>query len=221
MRKKTRKSPEKALVWKDGVGYLPIDTSRKPYDRHYFERLQKQERTAIQCEEVKLHIKMVQQAISYRRTPVYLLDVGCGSGHFLRELKRTTQIHGQGIDINEKSIQWLIQKQMSVTREKYTFLTFWDSFCHCELPDEIIRAYDPAYIGISLPIFTCKEQITKSDLFLSDEVHWYFTKFGFIEKMKQLGYCILESSYDLSTKFHKDHYQSFIFARIRMNNHIQ
>ena len=209
-----RRKAEKRLVWNDGVGFLEIEKKPLPYNRVYFEALQRIEDSWTGRAVNKHRIKIVKKAVSFRRKPTYCLDVGCGTGYFIKELNRLSNIHCEGIDINPESIKWLMDNKKQASRERYHILTFWDSFQDIQNPDELLINYQPNFIAMCIPIFRNKEHAIRSDHFHPFEHHWYFTKYGLIEWMRQRKYTVLIANNYEDSKCGRREIQSFVFSRL-------
>lgn len=189
----TIKQAQKSLQWSDGVGFLSINKcpTKSPYNRSYFQEMEKLYGTWQGRALTKMRVKMIQKSVSYRKEPSYCLDVGCGTGHFIKEVNRLTDIKAEGIDINELSIQWLHQHDVRVSRMRYNILTFWNSFQDIENPMSIVEEYQPQFVAMSLPVFRDKEHAIRSHYFKPKEVHWYFTRRGLLNMMEQRGYNVV------------------------------
>lgn len=200
------------MRWADGIGYLPIECSYN-YDAHFFNRCKHQESIVINKQIVQWRIKQVQKAISYRKLKTYVVDVGIGSGHFLKELHRTTPLIAHGVDINEEAIKWLHQQHWwVVNNQRYQVMTFWNSFQYIPVPQRYIEDYKPCFVVMSLPIFRSKEDACHSVLLDINKVYWYCSRAGLIEWMRRLGYGLLSEYDNERTQFHQRLMSTFVFT---------
>ena len=55
---------------------------------------------------------------SWVRDNSRILDLGCGDGSILQELKLSKSVEGYGIEIDEKNIQACLQKGLEVIEQK-------------------------------------------------------------------------------------------------------
>ena len=205
------------LQWKDGIGFLPIHKSLVckpfiPYDRAYYNQCLEFDKT-WQGRAVRKHrVRMVKKAVSFRKLKSYCLDVGCGTGSFIKELNRLSQIQTEGIDVCEYAIQWLHQNDLMPSRSEYNILTFWNSFQEIENNIAVIENYHPQFVAMSLPIFQDKENIVRSRHFKPEEVCWYYTLDGLYNTMKEIGYSLLSANKDEDMKCDQIGIHSFIFT---------
>ena len=57
------------------------------------------------------------QILSWIRSGTRVLDLGCGDGEFLDELKKESAVQGVGIEINQEDILLAIGKGISVIQQ--------------------------------------------------------------------------------------------------------
>ena len=200
------------LDWKDGVGRYSFSTPFR-YNRDYFERYLDYDNTPLGRAITKFRVGVVNKLVSYRRRPSFLLDVGSGTGKFLKELHRRTPIKAHGIDPAPDSLSWLHENKRVSTRTRYNVLTFWDSLQHISEPGRLFEEYHPKHVAVSIPIYTSKEQIRHHTKFKPDQYKWYFTRKGFIDWMDSYGYEMLDSYRDEEQKWDHVAVQTFTFMR--------
>jgi len=200
------------MDWKDGVGRYTFSIPFR-YNRDYYERYLSYDNTPLGRAITKFRVNIVNKLISYRHRTTYLLDVGCGTGHFLKELQRRTPIKSHGIDPSTDSIRWLHEHGMTSTRTRYNVLTFWDSLQHISDPWRLFEEYRPKHVAVSIPIYKSKEQIRNHIKFKPDQYKWYFTRRGFIDWMDSYGYGMVDSYRDEDQKWDHEAVQSFTFMR--------
>jgi hypothetical protein len=200
------------LLWKDGVGRVP-EIVPICFNGTHFESYEREAQTSIGKGIMRFRIKTVKQLVSYRRISTHCLDVGIRSGHFLRELKRTSDIQGQGIDVNNWSIQWLHANGFVCTRDKFEILTFWNTLDHLTEPWLLWRNYKPLFIAMTQTIFKNKEQIERHQHFKPQQHYWYFTRLGLLEFMERHGYGLVNSCNTEDVKWGQDNKMTFTFMR--------
>ena len=209
---KTRKQFFDEIKWQDGIGFLDIEEPTV-YDDSYFEKYVGYENTERGIGITKFRADLVNRYLHDYFTTPFCLDVGIGSGHFLKYLYNSTDIIGEGIDINPKAIKWLADKGFQSTQLHYEALTFWDSLEHITQPWLLWEKYLPNYIFTSIPIFENKEHIFQSKHFRPDEHRWYFTRDGFIRFMAKYNYELKESLMNETIIWNRLDIQTFIFQR--------
>lgn len=200
------------LDWKDGVGRYSFSTPFQ-YNREYYERYLDYDNTPLGRAITKFRVDIVNKLVSYRHRITYLLDVGSGTGHFLKELQRRTPIQAEGIDPAKDATSWLHTNNCTSTRTRYNVLTFWDSLQHISEPERLFEEYHPKHVAVSIPIYSGKEQILNHRKFKPDQYKWYFTRRGFIDWMYSYGYELVEAYRDEDQKYDHVGVQSFTFTR--------
>lgn len=190
------------LLWLPnfGIGYYPVEDS--PYDEAYWEKYIRMEDTDIghQLNQARLEIVNRYQWDS-------LIDIGIGSGAFIKELP-----NAYGFDINPSAVTWL--KSVNKYKEpcQIDCLTFWDSLEHIHNPTELLEKANK-FVFISTPIYDDKAHILRSKHFRPDEHCWYFTKDGLIRFMSNFGFYCIEYS-NIETEIGREDIGSFVFKRI-------
>ncbi len=163
----------------EGIWYL--DEPEIKYDSSYFNKYQLYEETELGINLTKERVKLV------KKTNGLILDVGIGSGHFIKEcIKEGLKING--IDVNPLGIRFLENNNINYNPDyNYDVLTFWDSFEHIKNPCNLMN-HKPKTILMSLPIFMNRQHITESKHYKPGEHYWYFTEFGLLKLLQFYGY---------------------------------
>lgn len=192
---------EKLLWLHDfGIGYYPVEDS--PYDEAYWEKYQKMEDTEIGRNLNQARLDMVN-----RYQWVDLIDIGIGSGAFIKELP-----NAYGFDINPSAVEWL--KSVDKYKEPNTVdcLTFWDSIEHIHNPTALLESAK-RFVFISTPIYKDKDHILRSKHFRPDEHCWYFTHQGIINYLGNFGFNCIEYS-NIETELGREDIGSYVFKRM-------
>ena len=206
---------QKDLIWKNGIGYLK-DGARPKLKNNEFEKLWEKEQQFPDWAIRKAHIKTIQKAVSYRKTQVHCLQMGIGSGAFLQELNKNTQLIGHGVDYHMPAVHWLAENKLHVKKDVYDVLIFLDTFGDHQFPKLVLENYKPKFVIISLPIFQDKQQIYNSEYFGVGKGCWYFSRKGLIDYMKDAGYGLLDWSAEEQKKYGVLNKMTFVFTTIDM-----
>lgn len=189
------------LLWLPnyGLGYYPVEDS--PYDEAYWYKYQKMEMTDIgrKLNDARLEIVKRYQWES-------LIDIGIGSGAFIKELD-----NAYGFDINPSAVEWLKAIGKYKEPEPVDAMSFWDSIEHIHNPTDLLNKCRKI-VFISTPIYHSKEHILRSKHFRPDEHCWYFTKAGLIGFMDNFGFNCAEYS-EIETEIGREDIGSFVFKR--------
>lgn len=110
-----------------------------------------------------------------------VLDVGVGSGEFIKSRPRTF-----GYDVDPAAVEWL--KQGGFWRDDFSAFhafTFWDVIEHVETPTDYFNQIPGgSYLFTCLPIFSDLSRIRDSKHYRPGEHLYYWTERGFIDWMK-------------------------------------
>lgn len=199
------KECQEGLLWspKLGIGYYPVPENR-PYDGGYFDKYQKMSETEMGKELTKSRIDLIE-----RHYKGLVLDVGIGSGQFITERPKTV-----GYDVNSKAVDWLKERNLyrKLYERKYAALSFWDSLEHIDNPALAINQA-VKWVFLSIPIFTCSEQVLRSHHFRPDEHIWYFTHQGLINFFESEGFELKEHN-TIETKLGRTGIGSYAFKKL-------
>lgn len=198
---------QRRLIWlpEVGVGYYPVEAGAAPYDADYFARYAAMAQTEMGVALNALRIKMVERHWSGE-----LVDVGIGSGSFVEARPSTF-----GYDINVAGKAWLGTR--GLYRDPYIHgadaISLWDVLEH--IPDfSELLAKVRRYVFVALPVFRDAEDVRCSKHFRRDEHCWYFTEWGLMGVMAELGWKCVEVNDD-EISLGRQAIASFAFRRGR------
>lgn len=186
-----------------GYGYFPAN-SAGVYDDAYFEKYQRYAQT-----ELGARLTVARVALVARHFTGHLVDIGVGSGAFVNARPFTW-----GYDINPAGVAWLKaqEKLWNPYRQPCLAMSFWDSLEHIpDFPKLLEQVEDSVFI--SLPTFNGPREVVGSRHYRKDEHYWYFTRWGLIKFMADLGWQLLEAS-DVETILGREGITSFAFRRV-------
>jgi len=178
-----------------------------PYDEDYYKKYLRYENTDISK---KLNNGRANITQKYCCS---LLDIGVGSGEFIKNSK----IKVCGYDINPIAIEWLKLENIFLDpyKEKIDVdgLSFWDSLEHIKDPNSLLsRLGKDKFVFISMPIFVDLHEIKSSKHYRPNEHFYYFTVRGMINYMSDSGFSIIEID-DFETKAGREDIQTFVFKK--------
>jgi ADP-heptose:LPS heptosyltransferase len=186
------------------------------YNRAYFDRYVGYEGTAIAAAINDARVELVRR---HAPSDAAVLDVGIGSGEFLREWTDAGG-KGYGTDVNPIARQWLEESGQWV--DPYTSLpddvgcvTTWDVLEHFESPGELLgRLPEGCVLCGSIPIFPdlTAEAIKASKHYRPDEHLVYFSEKGLTWYLADLGFVLLETN-DAETRAGRESILSFAFRK--------
>jgi len=144
-----------------------------------------------------------------------LLDIGIGSGEFIRTRHGKTYGH----DINPAAIDWLIRDgRWRTDFAAFDAFTFWDVLEHVPEPEIYFRHMPPgAFVFASLPIFDDLRRIRESRHYRPGEHLYYFTLRGFVGWMGLHGFRHLATE-RYETEAGRDSILSFAFVNKPVDN---
>lgn len=193
---------DEKLKWNNetGIGYYPVTDS--PYDAAYFEKYVKYEDA-----EIGKKLNQARQGLATKYKWNELLDIGVGSGVFIRDLPNS-----YGFDINPAAIEYL--KSIDKYREPFPvdMMTFWDSLEHIHEPAELFELVKK-YVIVSTPIYEDLDHVYKSKHFRPDEHCWYFTIHGMLTFMQCYGFKCIEYN-RIESDLGREDIGTFVFERI-------
>ncbi|RJP54172.1 MAG: class I SAM-dependent methyltransferase [Anaerolineaceae bacterium] len=159
----------------------------------------------------EIHVRRVAFVDKYAGSDMAVLDVGIGSGEFIRSRPNTF-----GIDVNPKAREWLAANGKLPESGVVGFdaFTFWDVIEHVDAPHThyFKRMADNCFLFTSLPIFDDLNRIRKSKHYKPGEHLYYWTERGFIEWMSFYRFRLLETS-RFETECGRDSIGSYAFKR--------
>jgi hypothetical protein len=199
-----------ALNTKEGIAYQKDMSFEFEYGEKYFETYVGYKDTPM---EIRLN-KCRNDLVSRHYGNGYMVDIGIGSGAFIRSRPMT---HGK--DVNRVAIEWLCKEHKHcIGLNNYPALSFWDVLEHVKQPQEYLDLVrNGAYIFVSIPIFEDLKKIRESKHYRPNEHLYYFTEKGFINWLSWYGFKLLEVNQE-ETLAGREGITSFAFKRIRYGN---
>jgi hypothetical protein len=190
-----------------GVSYQIDRENLCNYDAAYYDKCASYEGKDIGEAINAGRIALVQKHFG----PGPMVDVGIGSGEFIRKRPNTW-----GHDVNPAGIEWLKRQDLFVRRlHVFGAASFWDVLEHVDDPGYYLRQIDlRGYVFASLPIFNDLRRVRESKHYRPGEHLYYWTEAGFIAWMDRHGFQHLETQ-DFETKAGRDSILSFAFRRYR------
>ena len=140
-----------------------------------------------------------------------VLDVGMGSGEFIKLLPNTW-----GCDVIPVSIEWLKRNDLwSEHLGHFAGVTMWDVLEHLQVPELYLRQIQlHAFLFVSIPVFYALGAIRLSKHYRPGEHLQYYTEEGLIEWMEQHGFRVRERC-DFEMLAGRESILSFAFQRYR------
>lgn len=157
----------------------------------------------------KIHAGRVAMVNNYAGSACPVLDVGIGSGEFIRSRPNTF-----GIDVNPKAQQWLKSKGLAAAGfDGFKAFTFWDVLEHVENPDSYFKQMEQgSFLFTSLPIFDDLSKVRESKHYKPGEHLYYWTEQGFADWMAEYRFRCLERS-TFESDAGRESIGSFAFVR--------
>jgi len=193
--------------FREGIMYQRDMTGSVEYNDAYFQHYLQIENSDIAK---KLNAGRTAITDKYCKS---LLDIGIGSGEFIRASK----LKVLGFDINPRGVEWL--KERSLFADPYVEfpdvdgLTFWDSLEHIPEPHKLLDLVPHnKFIFVSMPIFTDLVWIRKSKHYKPNEHYYYFTTDGMIQWMWGHGF-VLQELDDSETRAGREDILTFVFKK--------
>jgi hypothetical protein len=185
---------------------------KKIYNDSYFNEYIKREGSPIAYE---LNTKRVELVKNYAYVG---LDMGIGSGAFIKYMWVDNTIPFFGYDINENGIEWLKSKRLyfnPYTDSSFIFdcVTFFDSLEH--IPDFsfiLNKIYLFGYAIISIPIFDNIDDVFISKHFKPNEHLYYFTEKGLIDVLRQNKF-ELTKKLDFEKQLGRENVYTYVFRK--------
>ena len=175
-----------------------------PYDQEYFDKYIRYEGTDIADA-----INAGRIYFCGRQKGKMVLDIGIGSGEFIKRRKRTW-----GYDINKAGVKWLKQQGLYTKNfNDFDMITMWDVIEHCPSPEWYFNKFKKGMkLLTSIPIFKDLEKIRESRHYRPDEHYYYFTREGFIDYMSLYGFSLIEEA-DFEIGAGREEIYSFCFKK--------
>lgn len=189
-----------------GVAYqADMEAGPVPYDQKYFDHY-----VELEDQEIGRRINEARIALVSRHHKGWILDVGIGSGEFIKKRGVDTA----GYDVNPVAKEWLLERKLwSESFGAFPGFTFWDVLEHVADPDIYFRHMGPGKrLFTSLPIFPDLGSVRASKHYKPGEHLYYWTRDGFIAWMKQHRFNLLEHN-DAESVAGRESIGSFAFER--------
>jgi hypothetical protein len=190
----------------NGWAYQTIPNYIK-YDKEYWEKYIKYEENEV-CNPLNdFRCSIAEKYCSN------VLDVGIGSGSFIKKLK----IQKKGFDVNKYAVEWL--KNNNLYHDPYTEenrfdgYCFWDVLEHFENPNDILcKVQKNAFVITSIPIFNDITKVHLSKHYRPNEHLCYFTTNGIVKFFSDLFYDCIEIRSD-EIKIGRQDIMTFVFRK--------
>jgi hypothetical protein len=189
-----------------GIAWQRDMSHRVAYDEAYFDKCRGYEGQEIAR---KINAGRVALVDKHVGPLTHVLDVGVGSGEFIRNRSNTF-----GFDVNRHAVEWLKREgRYADNIPAFKAFTFWDVIEHVEDPEPYFRAMPPgAHVFTSLPIFADLGRIRESRHYRPGEHLYYWTEPGFVDWMAMHGFALLDRQ-DYETAAGRDSILSFAFCK--------
>lgn len=192
--------PEQAknmLIWNKtyDYGYFPCDvwlehnSLPSPYDQAYIDKYLGYEETTMGGAINKVRLSLVE-----RYTTGMLVDIGIGSGSFVKYRNYHYPSTTFGYDITGiDKVEELIgaNRYVCPLRTEVLDATFWDSLEHMKDPAQVLCRVH-RYAFFTIPVFTSLEQARESKHFWPEEHYYYWTRESFETYLGRHGFVVLE-----------------------------
>lgn len=208
------------LIHESNYSYAEPGTKVRSYDDDHYKLLESYEGKEIGEAITKNRIKMVK-GVFKKMTHKSLLDYGCGSGYFIKELAKKTKLNTiYGYDVLEKTTDWLKGKGIYYDLEKedqelYPLgcITMWDVIEHLPEPRKVLdKIKKGTYLLISVPLTNNLSKLKEWKHYRPYEHLHYWTYVGFVEYMIKAGFKLLDRNYNETLAGREDIW-SFTFIK--------
>tara|TARA_Y100000310_G_scaffold340319_1_gene435663 strand:+ start:945 stop:1640 length:696 start_codon:yes stop_codon:yes gene_type:complete len=190
--------------WDDmGYGYLHFEPDEQFLD--YFDRFRQRDDTDIGARLTEARIDLVGK---YAGECMAIMDCGVGGGRFVKEMDCL------GYDVSPEAVTWLKSEARYADMYdgcKTDIICFWDCIEHIH---NLTRAVDCVgeLLFASLPVFRHREHALASKHFRPFEHHWYFTEWGFVKTMDEMGFQLVEFN-RMEEELGREDIGTFVFRR--------
>lgn len=190
-----------------GVAYQRDQTALVDYGEEYFDKCRGYEGQEI-AERINAgRIEFVLRNFG----PGRMLDVGVGSGEFIKR-----RPHTFGIDVNPAAVRWLREAgRLADNLDCFGAYSFWDVLEHVPTPEDYLRhCYLRSFVFLSMPIMPSLDRIRDSKHYRPGEHLYYWTERGLVEWMAWHGFALVDAS-DFETRAGRESITSFAFRRFK------
>jgi hypothetical protein len=190
----------------DGVAYQTDMKITASYDADYFNKCAGYEDKEIA---LKINAGRIAMVNEHAGADVNVLDVGIGSGEFIKK-----RPHTFGFDVNPVAIDWLKSCGLFASDlERFSAFTFWDVLEHVESPAFYFGPMaGGSFVFVSIPIFSNLKRIRQSRHYRPGEHLYYFTETGFTDWMAMNGFHLIDRQ-DFEMKAGRENIVSFAFRK--------
>lgn len=201
-----------ALCEHRGVAYQHDMRRQVAYDSSYLSKCEAYAGSEIasevnrgRCELIKRHLLGGEAS---------LIDVGCGTGDFMREFqRRNLDFKVGGFDVIPEVVAELRAQERFCDDFRRDVVTLWDSIEHMPAPEIVLkRVQRGALLCVSVPVFESLRDIRASKHYRPGEHLYYWTSQGFIDWMSLYGFRLLEAS-DHEVRAGRESIGAFAFRR--------
>lgn len=175
-----------------GVAYQ-TDMLERPviYDATYLKKCE-----AYLGSEIAARVNAGRVALLQRHlgAPAAVIDVGCGTGEFMRAASGAGYIM-RGFDVIQDVRDKLIAAgTFADDVNLFDAVCMWDAIEHMEDPDRFLRQKKNTFLFVSIPIFKDLAKIRESKHYRPGEHLYYWTADGFIAWIGLHGFRLIEAS---------------------------
>jgi len=198
--------------YEHGLMYQRDMTKPVDYDEAYFENYVRRENT-----EIARRLNRARCSITEKYCDC-IVDVGVGSGEFIKSLHARGLVKAYGYDINPAGVHWLTERGLysdiyeDVPQDVEGF-TLWDTLEHIPNPQvffRVVRRGD--FLFVSLPVFQDLEQVRQSKHYKKNEHFYYFSSGGLVRLLDDSGFDFVESN-DAETIAGREGIGTFVFLK--------
>jgi len=197
------------------IAYQKNDSVLVSYDEAYFDKYVHYEGTELAN---KINDGRLAISLKYAFPTSNILDIGIGSGEFLKSGYKKSKSLFYGFDVNPKAIVWL--KNMRLWVDPYdhvpanmNIICCWDSLEHMQDPGKFLNVFKSGmYLITSIPIFKDLWELKKSKHYRPNEHLMYFTDKGLRNYLDMYGFDFVEQQ-DFEIKAGREAIESFVFQK--------
>jgi len=224
------------LEWDINKEYGFLDILPREYDEAYFKKYEEYAKTPMGNKLTEERISFVNKWCHPGDNCNSLLDIGVGSGCFIKRRNQLAREVAPGIkspsslgyDINPVAVEMLKRDGLYVDIAKeesliFSAYTFWDSFEHIKDHSGLFNKMYSGYFNdlpvkakvfMSIPIFRGVEHALGSKHFRVNEHYWYFTAQGLIRYMSDRGFaCLGVDDFENRFRAGREDILSFVFGK--------
>jgi hypothetical protein len=157
----------------------------------------------------KIYAGRVAMVDKYAGKECPVLDMGIGSGQFIRSRPNTF-----GMDVNPKALEWLKQNNLAAPGlDGFSAYTFWDVLEHVDVPNNYFKRMEQgSFLFTSLPIFDDLSKVRESKHYKPGEHLYYWTEKGFVDWMAEYRFRLIERS-SMEIEAGRESIVAFAFVR--------